>query len=170
MPIYSGSDLLSELYVDGPISEGWVWSGGQWVQVYSSAREFVPMGVNKVGTHVLDQGVRTVVSGWQPRPGYSGTVLDGDQLRIVGSADVKVTAQIDFATAAFGITQHRWIMHNGVAVASESLANYRTRTVTAEIAVGHGDLVWIEAMNNTTNPAYRTIAETTYITVELASA
>lgn len=170
MPIFNGSTPISELYVGSvEVGEGWVWDGSQWVQVYSGAPEFVQMGMDKSGQLALVRNVRTMITGWSVRAGYPDTVIDGNRIRVAGSTDVRVTARIDFPNAHSTVTQHRWIMHNGVEVAADSYAGFEPSvTLTADIAVSNGDYVWTEAMVDVANAVYRTIEPTTYVSVDLA--
>lgn len=95
-------------------------------------------GMNKSGTQDILEA-RTKITGWVVRPGFPGTQIVNDELVISGTGAGVVYALIEYVSG--GTTQERFLMHNGVQVAS---ASGQSALITLPMSLADGDRLWLE--------------------------
>lgn len=122
-------------------------------------------GMTKNGVQTLGDTNRQRITGWTVRSGFPLTVIDDNRIRIIGSGQVDVVAQINFAQSGSSTDQGRWLVHNGVDVRSAPTRNQIEATISERITVADGDLLWVDAQSSSTTFSYDDIAATSYITV-----
>lgn len=124
-------------------------------------------GMNKNGVQTLPDTNRHRVTGWTVRPGFPQTVLDGDRIRIIGTGLVVVLAHVNFSGTSSSTVHSRWIVHNGVDVASQSASNQTNASLSppTPIQVADGDYIWVDAQTSSTSFDRDDIVATSYITV-----
>lgn len=154
--LFIGSTSTSKVYI-GTTEAQKVYVGTElvWPSVKAA-------GMTKSGVHTLGNTNRQTVAGWSVRSGYPDTVISTNRIQVVGSGTVTVFAQINFAGRGFSNVQDRWIVHNGVDMAT---AEGQSVGVTATFAVSDGDFIWFDAKASSITLNYDEIATTSYVTV-----
>lgn len=148
MPLQVGGDVIGAVYVGAsPISEGWLWDGAAWSQVYSSAPPFGDGRLVKAGNQTFPASTWTRVRGWD----VEGLVTaDDDGVRVPEGVSVTVSAVMQFdGSGTYNTTQQFRLMLGDVALATVNRPWTNSGIVsTTQSFVGTGELVTMEAYCN----------------------